>query len=394
MTELPSKILVVDNDQGVLKLIESGLKSYSVSVTTAKDWESALYIFNQNKIDIAVIALELPELSGTALIQKWRAHPSESKRTTPFVLMSGIQRSPGDESLIKEIGDVGVVTKPIKIPTFLSTLAQMLKANKERIILYEKEFKVLNPLIDQGKVDKALTVARTEIEPISENGKFISVKAHAKVGQVDQAIEKIKGMINKNSLNMRYHNELGRLLMQKGDLEQARACFEKADLAAPKNIERVNDMAHMYLSLKMPDQSIEKFRQVIALNPEDKEIKFDMYEKIADAGYEEHARAFCKETSTPKELVKHFNNKGVLFSKSEQYRDAIDEYKKAIRFIPGSKELYRILYNMAISHINLKSLEDLQKAHSLLEESLQLQPNFDKAKDKLKITSKYAAKKK
>ena len=392
-SDLPSKILVVDNDQGVLNAVSQGLEAYKIQCSLAKDWESALYMFNTNKFDLCLVSLELETLQGTALIQKWRAHEMESKRFAAFVLSVSQQRKTGDSALVKEIGDVAMISKPIKIPTLLSLMASAMQMSRARASMYQVKDKLISPLLRSKKFEKAATIAKEKLEPAGEKGKFFSSQIYEAAGKVNEAIELLKKLIESDPKNMAYHNELAKIYLQTGNIKEAQKSYEIADQVAPGNIERVNDMANLYLKLKMPEKSIEKFSELINLNPENQEMKYDVYDKLSDAGYLKHAQDFCRETSTPKELVRHFNNKGVLFSKAGEYPDAIDEYKKAVRLIPGSKELYRILYNMAIAHINLKSFEHLKEANTLLLESLKMQPDFDKAKEKLKITQRYMGKK-
>ncbi|NRA45346.1 MAG: tetratricopeptide repeat protein [Oligoflexales bacterium] len=390
---LPSKILVIDNDQGVLNAVAQGLEAYKIQCSLAKDWESALYMYNTHKFDLCLISLELDSLPGTALIQKWRNHEMESKRNAAFVLSTSQQRKSGDSALIKEIGDVAMVFKPIKIPNLLSIMASAMQMAKSRASMLQVKDKLISPLLRTKKYEKAANIAKEKLEPVGDKGKFFSSQIYEAAGKVGAAIDLLKNLIASDPSNMAYHNELAKIYLQTGNLKEAQKCYEMADQAAPGNIERVNDMANLYLKLKMPEKSIGKFSELIKLNPENEDLKYDVYDKLSEAGYLEHAQDFCRQTSTPKELVRHFNNKGVLYSKAGEFPDAIDEYKKAVKLIPGSKELYRILYNMAIAHINLKTFEHLQEAHKLLNESLKMQPDYDKAKEKLKITERYVGRK-
>ncbi|MFK7828056.1 MAG: tetratricopeptide repeat protein [Oligoflexales bacterium] len=393
-SDLPSKILVVDNDQGVLNAVSQGLEAYKIQCTLAKDWESALYMFNTHKFDLCLVSLELETLQGTALIQKWRDHEMESKRLAAFVLSVSQQRKSGDSALIKEIGDVAMISKPIKIPSLLSIMANAMQMSRARASMEQVKDKLITPLLKRQKFEKASTIAKEKLEPVGEKGKFFSSQIHEAAGKVDEAIELLKKLIESDPNNMAYHNGLAKIYLQAGNFKEAQKSYENAERVAPGNIQRVDEMANLYLKLKMPEKSISKFSELIKLNPENEEMKYDVYDKLSEAGYLQHAQDFCRETSTPKELVRHFNNKGVLYSKAGEFPDAIDEYKKALKLIPGSKELYRILYNMAIAHINLKTFEHLQEAHTLLLESLKMRPDFDKAKEKLKITERYISKKK
>lgn len=51
---LPTKILVVDSDPMIGRLCQNQLKRHNISVLTAQDLGTALYHFNQNKLDVAL----------------------------------------------------------------------------------------------------------------------------------------------------------------------------------------------------------------------------------------------------------------------------------------------------------------------------------------------------
>lgn len=386
--KLPNKILVVDNDEGILNGIENALKSQQITVVKSKTWQDAFFQYNHQKFELCVLCLELEGMIGTAIVQKWREHQMASKRNPAFIIMTGKQRTAGDENLIKEIEDIVILLKPIIQPSLLSAMvnATNLKELRETYSVFENQ---LDALIKAKKFDKAVLLAKEKLEHLGPRGKFNTAIVHEKVDNSIEALKMLQELLSHDPTNIKYHNEIGKIYLKQGNLEAARHSFEIADKAAPFNIKRVKEMADLYLQLKEPEKSIEKFKDMIKLNSEDTDLKFDLYDQLFKAGFKDHARSFCKETSTPKELIRHFNNKGVMSSKEEDYVTAIDEYTKATNLIPGNKELYRILFNMAIAHMNLKTPEHLKRAHALLAESLKLEPTFDKAQEKIKITEKF-----
>ena len=389
MANLPQKILVADNDEVLLNQLEHGLAAQKITVVKAKNWENALYLFNNNKIDLAVVELELQGLPGTVLVQKWRNHEMQAKRDIPFIISSGRQRKAEDDALIAELEDVPIINKPITAPVLLGIMAAALKKNTLRVQLSEINQKVLSPLLKAQKYEKAVEIGKAQLEPLGPSGKFQSAILHDLAKKPEDALHLLTLLSQDDPKNLRYINEIGRINLGLGRLDAAKAAFEKADKAAPFNLSRMQEMARMYLKMNLPEETLKKFEQILSVSPDQPDMKFDMYEELLKAGFEEHAVAFCKKTSTPKELVRHFNNKGVLLAKETAYEKALEEYQKAMRLVPGSKEVYRILYNMAISHINLKSQPHIQEAHRLLEECIKLSPDYEKAKEKLALTEKY-----
>lgn len=391
---LPRKILVVDDDQADLNKVERLLSNYKITVLKAPCWETALYLFNQNAVDICIAELELPGIPGTVLVQKWSTHEMEIKRNAGFIIAASKNRSAADEALVRELKNVGFIGKPYALGSLLSALSAAMVKRKRQMAIKELKEKIIKPLIKKKNYQKALDIAKQKLLPQGKEGKLEAAYIYEAADELKEALNLVTELHESDKNNMLYVNEMGRLQMLLGDLDAAQAAFEKADQMAPRNIERINNLAELYLKRSMPEKSIEKYKELIDLSPEDKDVKYSYYEKLIQAGFEKHAQNFCQETSTPKELVRHYNNKGVMFSKQKNYPDAIDEYKKAQRLIPGNKDLYRIIYNRALAHINLKNMDQIKTAHELLEECLKLKPDFDKAKDKLNLTSKYVKKKK
>jgi tetratricopeptide (TPR) repeat protein len=91
------------------------------------------------------------------------------------------------------------------------------------------------------------------------------------------------------------------------------------------------------------------------------------------------------------EVVRHYNNKGVLLAKDGKVKEAIEEYTRALRFFPEFKENFRIYYNLALAHLQLKTAEDIKSAETFLKRALELEPTFEKAKASLASLPKLAS---
>lgn len=390
---LPSKILVIDDDQMVVNQAEQLLKNFKVQVEKATNLETTLYMFNQKKYDAVIIEMEFEELPGTVITQKFRSSEYSNKKNTPIVISTGIQRNAGETALITELGDITLIPKPFQIASLLSALSKSLVTGLNRATMDEAINKVIGPLQSQGKHEKAISIAKAKLLPMGSKGKYETALIMEKAGEYEQAIALLSELTEAEPNNMKYVNALARMYTATGNLTKARHYYERADDMAPDNLARLTEMAGLYLALKEPEKSVEKYSKILSLNPDQPELKFKVYQELFEGGFESHAQELCKQTSTPLELIRHFNNKGVMLSKEKEFEQAIAEYQKARNLIPQSKELYRILYNMAIAHINLKTKENITSAHDLLNEVLTLNPTYDKAKEKLEITGKALGKK-
>ena len=40
-------------------------------------------------------------------------------------------------------------------------------------------------------------------------------------------------------------------------------------------------------------------------------MKFSLFSKLSEMGYDDHTNQLCRDTASPIEVVRHYNNKGV-----------------------------------------------------------------------------------
>ena len=122
----PLNALVVDDDQGVRKLVGSILTGDGYAVRQARDGEEALALVAQAQTDIVVLDLTLPRVSGLEVC-------SELRRwfTGPILVLSGN----GEEATIVRALDLGAddyITKPFRSAELLARLRALVRRMKSR----------------------------------------------------------------------------------------------------------------------------------------------------------------------------------------------------------------------------------------------------------------------
>jgi tetratricopeptide (TPR) repeat protein len=376
---LPRKILVVDDDESITGAVKNGLEKYEITVDTASILDTAFYLFNQNRYDVVLVELEFAPLPGLALIQKWRRHENIDKRSTSIILLSGQKRSAEDASLISELGDAEVLVKPFSMIQLLPFLARGVVAKSRLAKFMEIKERVLDHYIKNQAFDTAAEFVKKRIKEFGPKGIDLLLELYEKAGRYEDALALTDSLISSNQGNIAMLNARGRFLMMLGRHGEALEYLEKADRLAPRNIERINQLATLYLHLKNPQESVRKMNQLIGLNPEDPDFKFELYGTLYDFGYDEEACEFGKQTSSPIEIVRHYNNKGVILSKDGRREEAMQDYLRAVKFYPKFKENYRIYYNMALACTSTKTRPSYEKALEYLQKCLELSPEFDKA---------------
>ncbi len=388
--QLPTKILVIDDDPTVTAGVEQALAKHKISVVKCSDLASALYQFNQNKFDVVVVEVDFGPLPGLALIQKWRNHEIMDKRYTGFIIATSSQRTTGQDGLARELSDVEIATKPIKEIQLLSLLAKALSHRQRAAAFNDVKDRVIMPHLKLGNVQKAIEKTQQMIGEVGDKAKRLLIEIYEGAARYQDCLDATLKMLETSQNDINLINTAGRMHMKLGRFSEAKTYLEKADQLAPQNLDRLNSLATMYLQMKDPDKALVRFKELVKLNPESPDYKFDVFKQLYDHGFDDHAVAFGKEVAQPMEIVRHYNNKGVLLAKEGKVAEALLEYDRALKFYPKFKENFRIYYNMALAHVQLKTPDDLKKASDYLKKALELDPSFEKAKASLANLQKLA----
>lgn len=392
-SNLPNKILVVDEDITTAQALEEPLQRQGVKVDKATNLDTALYLYNQARYEVVLIELNFSTLPGLAMVQKWRAHEKIDRRCCGFIMMHGNKMlDSANDGLIKELGDLETINKPITSIKLLPYLSRALATYRRLVALAEVKDKVLNYYEKSGDFEKAAQHVQKHLSEVGPRGLDMLFDIYEKAERYEDALKVLDPLIEKTPNSISLMNSKARLLLKTGNVEEARKILEKCDALAPQNIDRLNEMATMYLHLKKPEMSVDKFKEILQLSPENPDVKFEMFSKLFDHGFDEHAAAFGKDCTKPMEIVRHYNNKGVLLSRDGMSDKALEEYQRALKFYPTFKENYRIYYNKALALSQKGSLESLAEAVELLKTCLQLQPNFEKARNTLQTLERIIAK--
>src|SRR4030095_227015 len=92
---LPSTILIIDDDEGLLRLVEKTLKREGFSTATASSGQEALAWLSQNNADLILLDLKLQDIEGKEVINRL----ADAGRLVPFIIITG----QGDERVAVEM---------------------------------------------------------------------------------------------------------------------------------------------------------------------------------------------------------------------------------------------------------------------------------------------------
>jgi tetratricopeptide (TPR) repeat protein len=378
---LPQKILIVDADKSVGQGIRGSLEKHHIKVDTAADLGTGLYMFNQNMYPVVLIELGFEEVPGLVLAQRWRSHEVVDKRNASFILIAGNRdgHDPGQAKLIEELDDIEVIYKPLNPIHILPILKKAMLTRSRRLRFAEVSAQAMKLAGRPETVQNAIDFVKSNLKDLGPRGHDLLREMYEAQKAWSKAMEVVDGILLQRPENLNALNHKGRLLLKLGRHDDALKYMEHADKLAPNNISRINEMAMAYLAANKPDMSVKQMRELIRYHPDQPEVKFDMFARLQEFGFDDHAISLCKDTTDPLEVVRHYNNKGVALAKGGNVEGAIMEYERSLRFYPKYKENYRILYNIALAHLSFKTRSHYEIAMEYIMRCLELNEKFEKA---------------
>lgn len=163
-------ILIIEDDSSILKLISDYAKTYNFNPILAQNGQKGLDIFENNKIDLVILDLMLPEIDGfdicknirensniPIIILSAKTHESDkilglglgaddyvSKPFSPKELMARVKSQFEREKRIKQ---KDLPKKIIVGPITINQLSKTVKLNNNKINFSKKEYDILLYLI-------------------------------------------------------------------------------------------------------------------------------------------------------------------------------------------------------------------------------------------------------
>ena len=120
----PARILVVDDDPVILRLIEVNLDLEGFDVETADRGEDAIAMARDTSPDLIILDLMMPEMSGWELAE--RLQSDDKAKGIPLVFLSA-RTQDEDRRRGEELGVAGYVTKPFDPADLIATIRKLAK---------------------------------------------------------------------------------------------------------------------------------------------------------------------------------------------------------------------------------------------------------------------------
>ncbi len=117
------KVLIVDDDVSIHKMLEPSLVSNGYQVISAKTGEEGLQKAQENKPDIIILDVILPGMKGRAVCAMLKKDPATKEIPVLFLTSKD---SPDDVQAELEAGGIGHLTKPINSQYLIAQIKKLL----------------------------------------------------------------------------------------------------------------------------------------------------------------------------------------------------------------------------------------------------------------------------
>jgi DNA-binding response OmpR family regulator len=119
-----ARVLVVDDEPDLVRILEFGLKAAGYHVDTANDGQEGLKKARDLKPDIILLDLMLPKLDGYKVCRLLKF--DERYKHIPIMILSA-RTQEGDQKLANEMGANRFMTKPYEFAEILEHIKALLK---------------------------------------------------------------------------------------------------------------------------------------------------------------------------------------------------------------------------------------------------------------------------
>ena len=117
-----TKVLVIEDDPGILRTVADNLRFEKYDVITAVDGETAYVLQQQQQPDLIVLDLMLPRMSGLELCRKLRAEDVQ----VPVLVLTA-RGEEADRVLGLDMGADDYVIKPFSVPELMARVRALLR---------------------------------------------------------------------------------------------------------------------------------------------------------------------------------------------------------------------------------------------------------------------------
>jgi DNA-binding response OmpR family regulator len=234
----PKRVLVVDDEPDILRLLERSLKASGYAVTTAADGQKAEQALAQTPPDLVLLDAMLPLVNGFEICSRIKSNPR--LRKVPVIMMSAVYRGWRFAQDARDaFGADDYVEKPFHLADLLHRVEERLaegtrkappeKAQAEALLKRGIELlEAKKPKEARAELEKAV-----KEDPFSPRSQLALARALVELGDVFRAITAYERAIELRPNLFPALRNLAGLYLEKGFRRKAAEALERAMQHAP-----------------------------------------------------------------------------------------------------------------------------------------------------------------
>jgi DNA-binding response OmpR family regulator len=233
------RVLVVDDEPEIRKLVEKALTAQGYEVETASDGEEGLQKVQERPPDLVLLDAMLPRMHGFEVARRLRSDPRT--RPVPIVMMTAIYRGWRFAQDARETyGAQDYIEKPFRLDDFLRRVEAVLEATASR---------------GPPKGPSA--------EPLFRKGKELLL-----AGKLDAAVEALEGALQLDPFMAEGHYQLAKAQRARGEHFRAMTAFERAVELKPAFFPALRNLAALYTEKGFRRKAAETLERALAHAPD------------------------------------------------------------------------------------------------------------------------------
>jgi len=120
---MAKKILVVDDEPDIIKMLGARLKANGYEVISAQDGIQAVSVAHKEKPDLIILDIKMPAQDGYAVYQNLKMAASTS--LTPIIFLTALPPEEVNKK-VQELGADGYISKPFDTEDILSKIKELM----------------------------------------------------------------------------------------------------------------------------------------------------------------------------------------------------------------------------------------------------------------------------
>ena len=233
----PAHILVVDDDQDILRLLDKTLRAAGHKVDLARDGREAEAKLKTGQYDLVLLDAMLPHVHGFEICARLKA--SARTRRLPVILLSAVYRGWRYAHDAREsFGADDYMEKPFHLPELLRRVSTLLSGSSQPPPASDKAEKLYHEgmgLLDARKPAEARAVLEKAVkeDPFSSRAHFALARSMQEQGDLFHAITAYERAVELRPNLFQALRALASLYEQKGFRRKAAEALERALHHAP-----------------------------------------------------------------------------------------------------------------------------------------------------------------